>query len=358
MSSMNRTGARSTTLSYSPTRRTAIILSGEGTAIAYLTGAVKALEAVGTRMDLLVGKGAGAVVACFHSVEAGNKLTGADGLLEALGRSKPWRLRRIYLAALACLAISFGAFLSPAVIGILMLLLLPLVALGRVLIPDTTASWSVTAERWLVDILAGIEPFYFRVVSVPLIVFFGLALMVAMRSLLTRSSFRGRAVGLVNGLFELLPLEALIESALWAAVKGASTGGPPSKHSDLGAKYSALLEANLGQHGFRELLFYALDLDAGQEIPFAFLKERFRGEFDRRGPGRGAIAADAVELREDGARLLFGGLMASVSPPVLTPTVPLQLPLGGEFGSSSEDPGNASLPQTRPAGFEPVSQCL
>ena len=55
---------------YNPTRRTALVLVGEGTSAAYLAGALGALESAGVRVDLVLGKGAGAVVAAYGAIQS------------------------------------------------------------------------------------------------------------------------------------------------------------------------------------------------------------------------------------------------------------------------------------------------
>ena len=86
------------TSAYSPTRRTAVVLIGEGTAGAYLAGALKALDDAGVRFDLILGKGAGAVVAALGAIGSGEKLHGESGVIASLTERSPWRWRLPFAA--------------------------------------------------------------------------------------------------------------------------------------------------------------------------------------------------------------------------------------------------------------------
>src|SRR5262245_45806678 len=59
---------------YSPQLRTALVLTGTGTAGAYHAGALKALAEAGVKIDLVAGRGIGAIGALFHAVDGGSRL--------------------------------------------------------------------------------------------------------------------------------------------------------------------------------------------------------------------------------------------------------------------------------------------
>jgi hypothetical protein len=106
----------------------------------------------------------------------------------------------------------------------------------------------------------------------------------------------------------------------------------PSDKKDIGLRYRDLLSASLGQHGFCELIFYTLDVDTGQEVPFVLLKERWLSRMSSRGPGQGAVVAEPMDLAGDASSLLVDALTASLSQAPLVPSVPLRLPLRGRYG--------------------------
>ena len=310
---------------FSPRRRTAAILIGEGTGAAYLAGVMKALHDAGVRVDVVLGKGAGALVAALSAIDADGQLGGDDGLLARVGKRRPWQLQPLYKVTLACLALSFAAFLSPVLVGLIALLMLPFAALARLV---TESSAAGPAPTWFGYLLEAGEPLYLRAMVVPLIV------LCAFWLLWWAYAFvRERRIPSLPELYELGSLSALLESSLWQAVRGASTDSRPHDRKELGEAYRKLLSGSWGQRGFRELVIYALDTDSGQEIPFAMLKERFFEKLEAGRAGRREWArAEPIDLGKDGDALFFDALMAALSPPGLVPSVPMKLPLGTKNG--------------------------
>jgi hypothetical protein len=168
----------------------------------------------------------------------------------------------------------------------------------------------------------------------------------------------GRFLG--EGVIDLSLLKDSVERKLWEAVRGASTDVRPPQRKAIGPRYRDLLSASLGQAGFRELIFYALDLDVGQEVPFMLLKERWRSRMTSRGPARGAVMAEPVDLAGEASNVLFDALTSAVTPPALTPGVALRLPLEGRHGgevhrfSSSLLAGQSAVADAVAAGAEQI----
>ena len=67
---------------YSTRLRTAVVLTGSGTAGAYHAGVLRALHEAGVRIDLVAGRGMGAVSALFAAVDGGAAAVGSLGHLE------------------------------------------------------------------------------------------------------------------------------------------------------------------------------------------------------------------------------------------------------------------------------------
>ena len=65
--------------SYSTRLRTAIVLTGTGTAGAYHAGVLRALHEAGLRIDLVAARGAGAIGALFAAVDGVQRLWDKDG---------------------------------------------------------------------------------------------------------------------------------------------------------------------------------------------------------------------------------------------------------------------------------------
>lgn len=106
---------------YAPDRRTALVLTGSGVDGAYHAGAIRALNEAGVRIDLVAGRGVGAVGALFAAIDGASRLWEPTGLWRrrAVRRLYPWRsaLRRVVaglalaaaLLVLPPLALALGA---------------------------------------------------------------------------------------------------------------------------------------------------------------------------------------------------------------------------------------------------------
>src|SRR5918998_4505086 len=68
---------------YSTRLRTAIVLTGTGTAGAYHAGVLRALHEAGVRIDLVAGRGIGAATAMFAAVDGGPRLWETNGIWRA-----------------------------------------------------------------------------------------------------------------------------------------------------------------------------------------------------------------------------------------------------------------------------------
>jgi len=309
---------------FSHHRRTAVILSGEGTAAAYLAGVLNSLTDAGVRVDCVVGKGAGALVAALAAIDSGSRLVGRDGLLARMSSRAPWRVRPIYAASAGLLAVSFAIFVSPLLFGVLALLTVPFAALGRFF---TDAPSQSLVAPWLGYLLDRAEPLYLRSMVVPLIALCALWLL-----WLFRGIFRERRLPRAPEPFDLSRFSGWLTSNLWKAVRGTSTDELPRDRKALGDAYRKLLAGSLGQRGFMELVFYALDTDAGQEVPFTLLKERYSKKLRASRSSRSERSAEPIDLTHDSGGLFLDALMAALSPPGLVPSVPLRLPLGSSHG--------------------------
>ena len=102
-------------------------------------------------------------------------------------------------------------------------------------------------------------------------------------------------------------------AGLWDLLRGGANVHQP-RRADLSRRYAELLTDNLGQPGFRELLFLAHDLDARHDIVFALLGQPWRrGFFAQRGPGEHVRAREAVDLAGAAREVLLDGVASSTS---------------------------------------------
>src|ERR1051326_1076873 len=81
-------------VAYAPQRRTALVLSGIGTAGAYHAGVLRALHEAGVKIDVVAGRGIGVVSALFAAIDGAQRLWDDNGFW----RSEPvaslygWRI--------------------------------------------------------------------------------------------------------------------------------------------------------------------------------------------------------------------------------------------------------------------------
>jgi hypothetical protein len=330
-----------------------VVLAGEGTGVAYLVGAMRALDAAGVRVDVVFGRGGGAIVAAFSALSGEDKIAGKGGLLEAASRARPYRIAPLYRFAALCLAASFALFAAPALLGLVSVVVLPLQALARGFFSEA----ALADPGFLSSLVSAVEPYYLPAVALPLIVLF---LVFSARSLRFLWRERGRRPGLSEIFpppFDLRPLERLLSTRLWQLAKGTSTEERPRDRRALSEAYVKLLTSGFGQQGFREIVLYALDTDTGEEVPFVALKDRFAKKMaSEPGPGR----MEPIDLAGEGASVLFDALMAATTPPGLAPEVGIRLPRGTKLGGevhrfvSSLSTGGGALADAAAAGAEQV----
>src|SRR5437867_7988558 len=79
---------------YSPQRRTALVLTGTGTAGAYHAGVLRALHEAGVKLDIVAGRGIGVVGALFAAVDGAQRLWDDKGFWRspAVASLYAWRL--------------------------------------------------------------------------------------------------------------------------------------------------------------------------------------------------------------------------------------------------------------------------
>src|SRR5437667_4980381 len=78
-----RSTASPTPESYSPQRRTALVLTGTGTAGAYHAGVLRALHEAGVKIDVVAARGVGIVGALFAAIDGAQRLWDENGFWRA-----------------------------------------------------------------------------------------------------------------------------------------------------------------------------------------------------------------------------------------------------------------------------------
>ncbi len=312
----------STWRSYSPQRRTALVLTGSGTAGAYHAGVLKALHEAGVKIDLVAGRGVGAVGAALAAIDGAPELWAADGLWRSPVATRLYRWRPVLRVVVPLLGLALAAVVLPLGTLALAALVYPVVyLLGLSGIPGEsvlTTSFSQVMD-WIFasSLLPTWSP---RLVFVALL----LPLCVACGAI-GRTWLRGRGRRRMRGAVWWTLVESPIDAAsargwlangLWKLLRGAATVARPSP-AELGNRYSELLSENLGQPGFRELLITAHDLDGRRDLTFALLSEPYRGRFFRQAPD-GDRQLETLDLAGAAGRCGFDACAAALSLPVVT----------------------------------------
>jgi hypothetical protein len=341
-------------------------LTGTGTAGAYHAGVLRALHEAGVRIDLVAGRGIGAVGAMFAAVDGGQRLWDREGLWKrpAIARAYRWRwpLRAAgwsLAAAVALLAVPLALSAAGVLAGIVAMLLW--------LVNLTGASTAVTsAYRDGLDRLSAPDALP---TIVPRLVVFCLivgvvALAIGLAAGAWRAPARRRSAG--GPMWRLFgsPVSArfILDCAvaeLWNLIRGAAAIAPPPRQ-DLGRRYIELLSENLGQPGFRELVLVAHDMDARQDVLFALLADGHRQRFFGRAADGGGRQAEAFDLAGLGREYVMDALAANLAAPVATDPhllrYPAEGPWRGETHRLCDRPGalDRLLQEVAVAGAEQV----
>ena len=306
---------------YSPQLRTALVLTGTGTAGAYHAGVLRALHEAGVKLDVVAGRGIGAVSALFAAVDGGQILWSEKGFWHAPGVRTlyGWRpdLRVVFWAG----ALSAVIVMAP----------LAAVAVGAIVFPiDFVARMlGLGGTGGLVGAYVRMAQLAFAPDGFPTwlprltVRALGLAaLIVAAGAAVTAGPRRQRGPFWWRGVGSpLSSRDALAHCwrAMWDLLRGAAVLKQPAP-VDLARRYVELLADNLGQPGFRELVVAVHDLDAHRDLVFALVAESRRRELIRRVSSVAADArrAEVLDLSGVARGHLADAVAASLSVPIVT----------------------------------------
>jgi hypothetical protein len=285
---------------YSPKRRTALVFTGSGSTGAYHAGVLRALDESGVKIDIVVGSGIGVVTAAYAAVGGGPKLYGKGGFWDGIRWGALYRLRPTVRLALALLGVSFAMFALPVLLGLLLGILFPVL-----LIADRVAPGAVSRALSLLWVAPeALSGPYLAAQAVPV---FALAMLAIVAVATVYFRDRRRFAEAFESFLDADPGLARLRKGLWEIARGAALSGRPPSEAELGRRYVALLAENLGEPGFRELVLRAADLDRGEPLAFALLRDE--GSAAAR-PPEGPLA-DAVDLRVAGHDTLFFDALAT-----------------------------------------------
>jgi predicted acylesterase/phospholipase RssA len=306
---------------YAPQLRTALVLTGTGTAGAYHAGVLRALHEAGVKLDIVAGRGIGAVSALFAAIDGGQSLWSERGFWRVPGVKQlyPWRLAlRVFIWAIAFAVLIVAVPLAAVAAGAIVFpidFVVRLVGLGGV--SGLTGEYvRLTQQAFAPD---GLPTWLPRLVVLVLGAAAGLVVWDAMASAgrrQQRGSFWWRAAG-----SPLSSREVVAHSwrSLWDLLRGAAPLRQPAP-TELARRYADLLVDNSGQPGFRELLLTVHDLDAHRDLVFALVAEARRRDLIRRPSTTSAEArrAEVLDLSGAGRSHLADAVAASLAVPIAT----------------------------------------
>jgi hypothetical protein len=306
---------------YAPQLRTALVLTGSGTAGAYHAGVLRALHEAGVKLDIVAGRGIGAVSALFAAIDGGQTLWSDRGFWRGPGVKDlyPWRLAlRVFVWAIAFAVLIVAVPLAAVAAGAVVFpidFVVRLVGLGGV--SGLTGEYvRLTQQAFAPE---GLPTWLPRLVVLVLGAVGVVVVWDAMASAGRRQqhgSFWWRAAG-----SPLSSREVVAHSwrSLWDLLRGAAPLKQPAP-AELARRYADLLAENIGQPGFRELLLTVHDLDAHRDLVFTLVDEPRRRDLIRRPSTAAADArrAEVLDLSGAGRSHLADAVAASLAVPIAT----------------------------------------
>jgi len=314
----------STTRVYSPRLRTALVLSGTGTAGAYHAGVLRALHEAGVKIDVTAGRGIGAVGALLAAIDGAQDLWASNGLWQGSRTANLYQWRPVLRLTARLLGLALTVLLLPlaaVVVGALASFVAYLLRVSAVPSDAITTAVDQVIE-WALS-PAAVLTWLPLVVAPALLLLFALQLgafgVVWLRARRHRRIHGGLWSTLLGSPIDAEAARDWFVDGLWKLMKGGASVAQPDV-KDLGQRYVELLSENLGQPGFRDLLITVHDLDGQRDLAFALLSEPHRSLFfgGETGPGAVNRSLEALDLAGEPGNCGFDACVAALSLPALT----------------------------------------
>jgi hypothetical protein len=275
---------------YSPSRRTALVLTGTGAHGAYHAGVLRALQEAGVKIDLIAGHGVGAGSAALAAIDGAGRLWDAQGIWRGPRVRQLYTWRRPLQLAAWLGAMLIAILLIPVLVLVVGLLVYLVGFLFEMLQLEAGRALVSGYSSWLQFAFAGenLPTFVPRLAVVALsaiVLVLVIGGVVAGRAIRSRRAERGWWWRVVAAPFDAQQACDRFVDAIWELIRGAAPVARPSTTA-LGRRYAEVLSENLGQPGFRELLVVATDLDARRDVVASLLAEPYRQSFLAPRPGR------------------------------------------------------------------------
>ncbi len=314
---------------YSPHLRTALVLTGTGSAGAYHAGVLRALEEAGIKIDLLAGRGIGVGAAMLGAIGGahgcGSPTASGSGRWCGVSIAGDWRFAspdsprcwrcwhwrfRSWWPWQACSRTS-SASLSSSLS----------VETGNALF---AASGRLLDTAFRPDALPAWLP---RLVTLGVIVLLaasGAAGLTLRAKQISRPERSGWWWDLLGAPWTAVSAVRSFRAATWQLISGGVPLAEPSP-PDLSRRYAELLADGLGQPGFRELMAVVHDVDARRDVVFALLAEPQRSRFFPRTGQDAERRGETFDLAGVAREHVVDALAAALSLPVLTDPHLIQL---------------------------------
>lgn len=309
---------------YRPHLRTALVLTGTGTAGAYQAGVLRALQEAGIKIDLIAAHGIGVGTALLAAVDHGPGLWDRDGAWRDPRVGRLYALRPSLRATLVVALVGCAVVAVPLLVLATGFLAYPLAFIVSLLSPEAgqalTESYAALVTR---AFESGFLPTWLPRLALLTVALAVLVVVAAALREIARRGDRRREAGpwwarVLAAPWSARPALEVFRDALWKGLRGASVAKEPPER-EFSRRYVDVLIENFGQPGFRELILATHDVDARRDLVFALLADPFRDEFLRQGAG-GTPRPDGevVNLAGVGREHVLDALASGVSVPVLT----------------------------------------
>ena len=309
-----------TTDTYAPILRTALVLTGTGTAGAYHAGVLRALHEAGVKLDVVAGRGVGVIGAVFAAVDGAQRLWDEKGFWHAPAVRTMYGWHTLPRLIVGALAVSLAIVAVPLAVMALGLVVFPIDFVMK-MIGAAGASGPASAYLQLAQSAFAPEGFPTWLPRLVLLVLGATGIIALVTgwmngARIARGPFWWRAVR------PPLSSASVVEHCwrvIWDLLRGAAALKQPTP-AELGRRYVEMLADNLGQPGFRELLISVHDIDAHRDLVFALLSESRRRQLVRRQTSEAAESrkAEVFDLAGVARDYLPDAVAAALSVPMAT----------------------------------------
>lgn len=306
---------------YSPERRTALLFTGTGADGAYHAGALRALQEAGVKIDVVCGRGVGALAAVLAAVDGGSQLWEAAGFWRSAAVPAMYRWRWPFTVLSWLLRSLLTILAVPAAVILFAVAVYPVALLLGMAGLEAGATFaegfvSFMGRAFMPAALPTWVPRLAALLATLAIATLGVGTWLAwLRTPLHRRSAGNRMWALLGSPVDGGGAVGRAIDAVWRLLKGGAAIRVPEA-GDLSRRYAELLAENLGQPGFRELLLVAHDLDAGRDLVFGLVRDPYRRMlFPTPGGMTAARRAEAHDLSSGTQAFLADVLAAALTLP-------------------------------------------